>query len=369
MDDITWVGLDVHKDSIAVAMSRAGRAMVEWQVSNDERSVRRLARKLTRAAEEGQVRCCYEAGPCGFVIGRQMEAASPSLVCEMVAPSMIPVRPGDRVKTDKRDARKLCELNRAGQLTMVYAPSVEQEAVRDLCRAREQERQDVTRARNRLTKWLLKRGLVYRQGRAWTKRHESWLGALEFERRSDRLVFANYLLAVRQGEQRLASLEAELEAVAEQDEYRGRVGRLRCFRGVDTITAMTVATEVFDIRRFATAPALMSYLGLTVSESSSGPRTRRGGITKTGNAHVRRVLVETAWHYRHAPAVGRGLRERRRGQPAQIVALADKAQHRLSRRYRRMTERGVPSPKAVVAVARELAGFLWAVLVAEEQRS
>lgn len=361
----TWVGLDVHKDTIAIAAATPGRSeMVEWQVANNERSVRRLSRKLKRLAGDGEVRCCYEAGPCGFVVGRQMESAAPGLVCEVIAPSMMPVRAGDRVKTDRRDARKLCELNRAGLLTVVHVPNEEQEAVRDLCRAREDEQQDLTRARNRLGKWLLRRGLVYR-GKPWTKRHEHWIGGMKFEQAADGIVFANYVLAVRQAEQRVVSLESELEAVAQQEPYRRPVGWLRCFRGIDTVTAMTVVAEVYDIRRFTTAPALMSYLGMTVSEHSSGASTRRGGITKMGNAHVRRVVIEAAWHYRHLPRTGRGLRQRREGQPPEIIALADKAQHRLNQRFRRLTERGKPRNKAVVAVARELVGFLWAALVAD----
>jgi transposase len=283
----------------------------------------------------------------------------------VAAPSLMPVKPGERIKTDRRDAWKLAEHLGAGILTAVCAPSESQEAVRDLCRCREDAREDLMRARHRLSKMLLRRGLVYRLGSNWTQAHRRWLLGLKWEQEAERVVFGDYLQAVELLEERLRGLDVALEAQAEEDPYREPVGWLRCFRGFDTVNAMAVVSELHDIVRFGSPRQLMAYLGLVPSEHSSGSSRRQGGITKSGNRHVRRVLVNAAWHYRHRPSVGTGLRNRRRGQPAPILALADRAQKRLNRRFLYLVlKRGKPSQKAVVAVARELVGFLWAALVA-----
>lgn len=358
---ITYVGLDVHKEQIAVAVLIPGReATEEWTVAHEPRAVRRLARKLQREAS-GAVECAYEAGACGYALQRQLQGEG--VGCEVVAPSLIPVKPGERIKTDRRDARKLAELLRAGLLTPVHPPTPEEEALRDLCRCREDAKEDLMRARHRLGKWLLRRGLIFRAGRNWSARHRSWLRSLVFEQEAERVVFEDYLAAVELLEERLRGLEENLEAISQAEPYAERVGWLRCFRGIDTVTAMTILAELHDFRRFTTARQLMAYLGLVPSEHSSGDATRRGRITKAGNAHVRRVLIEAAWHYRHRPGVGVRLRQRRQGQPAAMIALADRAQRRLHRRWCRLVlGRGKPTPKAVTALARELAGFLWAAL-------
>ena len=332
----------------------------EWQLANEPRAVKRLAQRLKRTAP-GPVVACYEAGPGGFALQRQLEAAG--IECRVIAPALIPRRPGDRVKTDRRDARKLAELLRADLLTAVHPPTIDQEAVCDLCRAREDAVTDRTRARHRLAKLLLRRGIAY-DGRNWTLRHRRWLLTLRFEHPAAQATFDDYLRALEGVEERLRTLEQELaaSACAASDDYREAVGLLRCFRGVDTVTALTVLAELGDVTRFGSARQLMSYLGLTPSEYSSGARQRRGPITKTGNSHVRRILVESAWHYRHPPRVGRELHNRREGQPGWAVVLADRAQARLYRRHRRLTGNGKPSVVANTAVARELAGYLWAVL-------
>ncbi len=355
----TYAGMDAHARTIQVAVLAPGaREPEEWQLANEPQAVKRLARRLLRDAE-GPVVACYEAGPTGFALQRRLEAEG--IECRVIAPALIPRRPGDRVKTDRRDARKLAELLRAGLLTEVHPPTPEQEAVRDLCRAREAAVADRTRARHRLAKLLLRRGLAY-DGRSWTQRHRRWLLTLRFEHSAAQATFDDYLRALEAVEERLRALERELEREAAGGEYREAVGLLRCFRGIDTVTALTVLAELGDITRFGSARQLMAYLGLTPSEHSSGGRQRRGPITKTGNAHVRRLLVESAWHYRHPPRVGVGLRKRRQGQPGWAVALADGAQARLHRRQRRLTAHGKPSVVANVAVARELAGHIWAVL-------
>jgi transposase len=359
---ITYVGMDAHKKAINVAMLLPGqRDPVEWQVANELAAIRRLAKKLEREAP-GEVRCCYEAGPCGYVLQRELEATG-AVICEVVAPALIPVKPGERIKTDRRDARKLASLLRADQLTAVHAPSSADEAVRDLCRCREDAREDLLRARQRLSKFLLRRGRIYTVGkRAWTCLYRQWLNGLSFDHDADRISFEDYRAAIEQLEERLRGLDQQLATLAEQDPYREPVGWLRCYRGIDTVTAIALVAELHDFRRFRTARALMAYLGLVPSEHSSGDRRRRGAITKAGNAHVRRLLIEAAWHYRHRPGVGVALRRRRQGQPAAVIAIADRAQHRLHRRFRQLTERSKPFNKVVVAVARELIGFVWAAL-------
>lgn len=360
-DVITYVGLDVHKKDIHVAML-VGRTHTPetWQLTNEPKAIHRLIRKLEREAS-GPVQTCYEAGPCGYALQRQLRKAGMS--CAVIAPALTPRKPGERVKTDRRDARKLAELFRAGLLTEVAPPTEAEEAVRDLCRARDDAREDLQRCRHRLGKLLLRRGLHY-DGRNWTVAHRQWLRALTWTHAAEQHVVDDYLLAIEQLEARLAELDARLSEIAGTDPYREPVGWLRCFRGIDTLTAITLIAELHDFRRFRTARALMSYVGLVPGEDSSGERTRRGRITKTGNALVRRVLIEAAWHYQHRPAVGPALRRRREGQATRVIAIADQAQQRLCRRFHRLSVLHKLPAKIVVAVARELAGFIWAALQA-----
>jgi transposase len=361
---ITFVGMDAHKKAINVAMLLPGtKQPVEWQVANEPAAIRRLAKKLVREAP-GEVRCCYEAGPCGYVLQRELEAVD-GIICEVVAPSLIPVKPGDRIKTDRKDACKLAELQRGDLLTVVHPPTADEESVRDLCRCREDAQEDLTRARQRMGKFLLRRALIFTVSKkAWGKLHRQWLRGLSFEHAADQAVFGDYLLAIEQLEERVLTLVAKLTEAAQQDPYREPVAWLRCFRGIDTVTAITLVAELHDFRRFRSARELMAYLGLVPSEYSSGDSRHRGSITKAGNRHARRVLVEAAWHYRHRSKSGESLRRRREGQPARVIALADRAQERLCRRHRHLVERGKPTPKVVVAIARELVGFLWGALQA-----
>jgi len=358
---ITYVGLDAHKKDIYVAMVVGHeRVPVTWQLANEPQAIRRLVRKLEREAA-GPVQCCYEAGPCGYALQRQLTTERVS--CQVVAPALIPRKPGDHIKTNRRDARKLAELLRAGLLTEVAPPTAADEAVRDLARARDDAREDLVRARHRLSKLLLRRG-VYFPGRqrAWSEPHRRWLRSLMWEHAADRRVADDYLLAIEQLEARRRELDAALQEIAQTAPYREPVAWLRCFRGIDTLTAMIIVAELHDFRRFHSARALMAYLGLVPSEHSSGEHPRRGRITKAGNAFVRRVLIEAAWHYQHRPGVGGALQRRRAGQPARVIAIADRAQQRLCRRFRRLVLERKPTPKVAVAVARELAGFIWAAL-------
>ena len=280
--------------------------------------------------------------------------------CEVIASALVPRKPGERIKTDRRDARKLAELHRAGLLTVVRAPTLAEEAVRDLCRARDDARVGRQRSRHRLGKLLLRRGLHY-PGRAWTQAHRRWIDGLTWPHPAEQVVLDDDLLALDHLDARLMELDAQLVAVANADPYREPVGWLRCFRGIDTLSAVLLLAELHDVQRFPTARALMAYLGLVPSEHSSGGRHQRGAITKTGNSLARRLVVEAAWHYRHRPGVSRPLAQRRSGQPPRVIAVADRAQQRLCRRFRRRAAHK-PAPVVTVAVARELVGFLWAAL-------
>jgi transposase len=355
----TYVGIDAHKKDLFFAMLVGTQVKpVTWTITNEPNAIRRVVRKLEREAP-GAVRACYEAGPCGYALQRQLTSAR--VTCQVIAPALIPRKPGERIKTDRRDARKLAELFRAGLLTEVRPPTADEEAVRDLCRARDDVREDLQRSRHRLGKLLLRRGLHYR-GRNWTQAHRRWIESLEWTRAAEHVVVDDYLLAIEQLETRRGELDAQLAEIAETDPYRERVGWLRCFRGIDTLTAMLILAELHDFRRFQSPRALMAYLGLVPGEDSSGEKHRRGRITRTGNTLVRRLLVETAWHYQHRASIGVALTRRREGQPGRVIAIADKAQQRLCRRFRRLMEQHKPAPKVVVAIARELAGFLWAAL-------
>jgi transposase len=360
VEGITVVGMDAHKVWIKVALLLAGETKaVEWRVANEKAAVRRMVKKAQRLAG-GKVHFCYEAGPCGYALKRWIEEAGS--VCVVVAPSLIPRKPGDRIKTDRRDARKLAELYRAGLLTEVHAPTPADEAARNLCRAREDAQAELMRWRHRVSKMLLGRGWQWNgTKRAWSRGHRLWLRSLRFEHEADQVVLGDYLLAIEQVEQRLRWLEEHIENESHKPAYGEAVAALRCFCGIDTLTAMGLVTELHDFMRFETARGLMAFLGLVPSESSSGDSERRGGITNAGNRHARRLLIEAAWHYRYRPNTTR-LQDRRKGQPPQVVAIADKAMHRLNRRFTRMVERGKPRPKVTVAIARELAGFVWAAL-------
>jgi transposase len=355
----TYVGIDAHKKDLFVAMLIGAQTTpVTWQLANEPQAVRRLVRKLERDAP-GSVRVFYEAGPGGYALQRQLTTARVS--CDVIAPALTPRKPGERVKTNRRDARKLVELGRAGLLTAVQPPTPEAEAVRDLARARDDAREDRQRCRHRLGKLLLRRGLHF-AGKNWSRAHRRWIDTLVWPHVAERAVVDDYLLAIDQLDARLTALDERLTAIAQTDPYREPVGWLRCFRGIETLTAMLILAELHDFRRFGSAPALMAYLGLVPGEDSTGDKHRRGRITRTGNALVRRLLVETAWHYQHRPSVGLALTRRRNGQPGRVIAIADQAQQRLCRRFRKLAAAHKPTPKVAVAIARELAGFLWAAL-------
>ncbi|HJN94048.1 MAG TPA: IS110 family transposase [Dehalococcoidia bacterium] len=349
-EPITYVGIDAHKRELHVAMLVGQAAPVTWTVRHEPRATDRLRRKLERAAP-GRIECCYEAGPYGDALHRRLQRDR--VRCQVTAPALVPRKPGERLKTDRRDACKLAALHRPGLLTEVCPQTPAEEAVRDLCRARDDAREDLQRSRHRLGKLRLRQGLHY-AGRHWTRGHRQWIHSLGWDHEAERHVVEDYLLAIDHLEARLGELDARLVAPGATAPYGEPVGWLRCFSGIDTLTALLILAELHDFRRFQTAPALMAYLGLVPSEASSADKHRRGRITKTGNTLVRRPMVETAWHYQHRPGVGVGLARPRKGQPRRVIAIADKAQQRLCRRFRKLAAEHKPAP--------ELAGFLWAAL-------
>jgi transposase len=357
---ITHVAMDTHKKQHAVALAYPDTGEVQvFTVKNTVTDIKKMVRKIQRRAP-GQVRFCYEAGVCGFTLKQQIEAAGSP--CMVIAPSLVPRKQGDRIKTDRRDARKLLGQFIAGQLTEVYAPDPEQEAAREITRCRQAAQEDLKRSRHQLVKFLTRHGYIYQDGGHWTKQHGQWLLSLQFGSSDLREVFDWYYTQLQHCQQRLATLDKEVAALAERPAYREIVGLLRCLRGVDTLTAITVLTELFEFGRFASPRKLMAYLGLVPSEHSSGEKRRPGSITKTGNGRVRRLLIESSWHYRHRPSVSKALKRRRDGQPQWAVDMADRAMYRLHKRYHRLMLRGKIPCKVVVAVARELAGFIWAIL-------
>ena len=359
-DSITYVGLDVHKNQHHVAMLLpGGRQAKEWVIEATSEQVRRMVRRVAKDAP-GTVVFCYEAGVCGFALKRLIEAQGPR--CIVIAPSLTPVKPGQRVHTDRRDAKGLAWYLRAGMLTEVQPPSPPEEAARDLVRCRDAARKDLMRIRHQVSKLLLRRGVRYDKGKNWSGPYMRWLREVCFEQAMDEVVFRDYLAELDHRTGRLEVLDEHLERLSQTPAYREAVGWLRCFRGIETVTAMVLVTELYAFERFTSPRELMSFLGLTPSESSSGESRRLGGITKAGNGLVRRVLVEAAWHQHHVPGRGKLVRGRRVGQPDWVVRQAERAERRLYRRYWRLVHGGKMPVKAATAVARELAGFLWPVL-------
>lgn len=353
-----FVALDIHKNSITVALAEDGKAPALYgTIDSTGAAVAKLAGKLS--ASGALLRFCYEAGPCGYGVYRQLRALGHA--CAVVAPSLIPRRPGDRIKTDRRDALSLARLHRNGELTPVWVPDAEQEAIRDLERAREDFKHAERRVRQRLAGFLLRHGRAYTGGRRWTQAHYRWLEAQRFDHPAQQIVFQEYVDETKHAKARIKALEKELEQALSDWTFAGQARDLMALRGVDTLTAITVLAELGDITRFDTPRQLMAYVGLVPSEHSSGQRRQRGAITKAGNAHVRRVLVESAWCYRFPARKTRHLQRRAEKAPPAVQDIAWKAQKRLCGRYRRLSARGMPKGKVCTAIAREMLGFIWAI--------
>jgi len=365
--DIRFIGLDVHAETIAVAVAEAnGEVRSLGVIPNRLEPVRKLIKRLGPARS---LRVCYEAGPCGYVLYWQLTELG--VHCDVIAPTLVPVKSGDRIKTDRRDAQKLARSYRSGDLTAVWVPDAAHEALRDLVRAREAAKKDQLRARHRLQKFLLRRGLQPPEGiKSWTLKHLNWVKTLRLEQLALNATLLDYVTEVDHARERIERLERAIDQAIEvaPAAIRAVIEGLQALRGVARISAATIVAEVGQLSRFARPRQLMGYTGAVPSEHSSGECVRRGPITKTGNAHLRRILVEAAWAYRHRPNVGGELRRRQESASQEIKAIAWKAQHRLHHRYVRLAARGKSKQHIVTAIARELAGFIWAVGVEVESK-
>jgi transposase len=364
---IRYVGLDVHAQTIAVAVAEGHRGEVRSLgiVPNRPEAVRRLVKRLEPIST---LRVCYEAGPTGYALYWQLVRLG--VKCEVVAPTLVPVKPGDRVKTDRRDAEKLARNYRSGDLTAVWVPDAAHEALRDVVRAREAAKKDELRAKHRLSKFLLRHGRRPPEGtKAWTGKYWSWVSTVRFDFAAQEATLLDYRTEVEHAADRIDRLERSIDAAVEQApaQMKAVIEALQALRGVAKVTATTLVTEVGNFSRFTRPKLLMGYGGLVPSEHSSGESKKQGGITKTGNAHLRRVLVEAAWTYRHRPKLCGQHKKRQQGVSEEIKAISWKAQHRLHNRYWRLTSRGKIAGKAITAIARELVGFIWAVGVQAER--
>jgi transposase len=355
---VRFLGLDVHADTIAVAIAEPnGEVRSLGTIANRAESMRKMVNKLGMV---DQLRACYEAGPTGYVLYWQL--AELGVNCEVIAPTLVPVKAGDRVKTDRRDAERLARSHRSGDLTAVWVPDAGSEALRDLVRAREAAKQDQLRARHRLSKFLLRSGHRSAQAmKAWTQPYMAWVKQIRFPQAAQESTRLDYLTEVEHMGERVVRLEKAItEAVKlASPELQEVVRDLQALRGIAQISAVTIAAELGNITRFESARQLMGYSGAVPSENSSGKRMQRGSITKTGNAHLRRIAVEAAWSYRLRPCVGPALRKRQEGVPEEIKEIAWKAQHRLHKRYMRLSAAGKDQRKIITAVGRDLLGFIW----------
>jgi transposase len=361
MGSIAHVGIDVHEGKFRIAiLGESGRQFLEERTVGGEAG--QVVKLLRPWQEQYQVQCYYEAGPLGYGPYRWLQRAG--VACQVIAPSKTPRGPGDRVRTDARDARRLAQQGRAGTLVAVHIPTPEEEAAREVVRCRVMLGQELTGARQRVRSWLLRHDYRYPKGKEWTQPYGRWLREIQRGlpgERPEAWTFTTLLGEVGHFAQEVAEADRQVAQLAQGPAYRAGVGRLGCFRGIEVLGAMLILTESGDFARFPSAPGYAAYWGLTGSEESTGQRRHLGGITKCGQAHMRWIWIQIAWHYTHPPALGRTLQRRQAGQPGRVIDIAWQAQRRLYRKYRRLTERR-GAGKAVVAVARELTGFVWAAM-------
>ena len=361
-----YIGLDVHKDTIVVAVARAGRVAPELggEIANKPKAVAKLVERLSREFNGEVLLFCYEAGPCGYGLYRQLLALGHD--CEVVAPSLIPKKPGEKVKTDRRDAAKLSRLLRSGDLTAVWVPDEEQEAMRDLTRARDDLKAQERKARQQLNAYVLRHGHAWPSNRTrWTRTHYNWLESLTFGHDWLQMVLQEYIDAVKAASRRVADITAQMERVLPQWSLAPVVHSLVALRGIDKLAAMVLLAELGDISRFDSPKQLMAFLGLVPSEHSSGGRRRQGAITGTGNGHARRMLVESAWSYRFSARQTMHLKRKAKHASEEAKAIAWRAQKRLCGRYRTLVQAGKNTKQTTVAIARELVGFIWAIVCHE----
>jgi transposase len=357
---ILYVGLDVHKNTtdVAIATDRSnGKVRSYGKIASTLDALNKLVKKLQ--VDDKQLRFVYEAGPCGYQIHRYLDAKG--IHCSVVAPSMIPRRSGDRIKTDRRDAMNLVRLFRAGELTSIYVPAAEDEAIRDLLRCRDDMKRFERKARQRLLSFLLRHGHQYSGKKNWTKGFYSWLATIKFSHSAQQVTLQEYIEATNECSQRIKRITEQIQVHVEEWSRAPFVKAYQALRGVSHIVATTVVSEIGDMRRFSTPKQLMAYLGLIPSEHSSGKSVRRGPITKTGNSHVRQALIEAAWTYKMQARISNILLKRQQGLPKSVCDISWKAQTRLCARYRRLIARGKSRQTVVTAIARELSAFIWAI--------
>ncbi|MCD4783211.1 MAG: IS110 family transposase [Candidatus Eremiobacteraeota bacterium] len=361
MRSIVYVGMDVHKDTVSVAILRDNNMHVEYErtLRNEPGQMKKFFKRLKE--KEESILSCYEAGPTGFTLYRMLEEME--ITCYVAAPTLIPRKPGDQIKTDRRDAKTLAKVLRNQEIVSVYVPTKTDESVRDYLRMYHDMRSDLKRQKQRLLQFLLRIGKKYDTGKSyWTGAHKKWLKSLQFAEAAHKDVFNEYYTVISEMEEKIVRLKEKTEELSAEARYAEKVSKLRCFKGVDTLTALSFVVEIGDFRRFRKAEEFMAYLGLVPSEHSSGGKRRLGSITKAGNSQLRKLLVESSWHYRlYGPS--KRLAMRRKGQPVETIAYADKAGRRLNKKYTRLMFRGKIPQKTVVAVARELSGFIWGMMV------
>lgn len=361
MNSVIYVGMDVHKETIAIAVMRDSNRNVEFerQIRNEPGQVKKFFNRLKE--KEQAIIACYEAGPCGYTLYRLLEELE--ITCYVAAPSLLPRKPGDRIKTDRRDAVLLAKALRNQEITPVHVPSRSDESVRDYLRFCNDMRTDLKRQKQRLLQFLLRNGKRYDAGKSyWTGAHRTWMKNLSFEEELHKTIFEEYYTVIVELEEKIERLKEKIEELGAEERYAKKVSTLKCFKGVNTLTALTFVSEIGDFRRFGKAHEFMAYLGLVPSEHSSGEKKRVGSITKAGNSRLRKLLIEAGWHYRHYGPSKR-LTARRKEQPIEVIAYADKAGKRLTKKYHKLVFQKKIPQKAVTAVARELAGFIWGMMV------
>ena len=359
-EEVSWVAIDTGAEKMQVAIFRGEEATPseEFEVVVDERGIGRLKKKF--GGERGAVKCVYEAGPCGYGLYRTLTASG--YYCEVIAPSLTPRKPGERVKTNRLDARRLGVYYRAGELTPVRIPDEKQEALRDLLRARDDVRRDLQQSRQRLNGCLLRRGYHYKEGSRWTQKHWAWIKAIQFQDENVTMVVSEYITTVETRAARLARFDRQIQEISQRPEYAAKVAGYSVLRGIQTLGAMTIIAEGGDLRQYGRAAQFMGSTGMVPTEHSTGEHQRRGSITKTGNAYLRRILIEAAWSYQKRAHAGATIQNRRRNQPEALLTIARKADHRLHGKFYKLQFRyNKKAAVATVAVARELAGFVWAI--------
>lgn len=359
MENVYYVGMDVHKDSIRMAVLQGEERSTVYE-GTYENDVTKVIRRLKDFTKKGTVITAYEAGCMGYTLQRGLSQAG--IDCRVISPNKIDRLSINRIKTDARDAVLIARMIKHNEADTIQIPTQDDEAARDLLRCREDIKTELQRTRHQISNFLLRQGHLYSGKTNWTGMHKAWMKKLEFPRAPQKEAFTQYFCHMMEIEARLERIEASIITLAQAEPYREKVARLRCFKGIDYLTALACICEVGDYRRFPSAGSFMSYLGLVPSEHSSGAKRCQGGITKTGNSHLRKLLIESSWHYRYRFAANAALKERRKGMDEMVIMYADKAIHRLQKKFSKIVYKGKSAKMAVTATARELAGFIWGMM-------